>query len=160
ELLRRLVEIQYQRNDMDFHRGTFRVRGDIVEVFPAYEDSQVVRIEFFDDVVDGIFLVDPLRGKVLQSLSKVDIYPKSHYVVGKDKMKVAIENIKLELRERLAELQSQNKLIEVQRLQQRTLLDLEMMEEMGFCPGIENYSRHLSGAGPGAPPPTLIDYFK
>jgi excinuclease ABC subunit B len=160
ELLRRLVEIQYQRNDMDFHRGTFRVRGDIVEVFPAYEDSQVVRIEFFDDVVDGIFLVDPLRGKVLQSLSKVDIYPKSHYVVGKDKMKVAIENIKLELRERLAELQSQNKLIEVQRLQQRTLLDLEMMEEMGFCPGIENYSRHLAGNKAGDPPFTLLDYFK
>jgi excinuclease ABC subunit B len=160
DLLKRLVEIQYQRNDMDFHRGTFRVRGDIVEIFPAYEDSQIVRIEFFDDVVDGIFIVDPLRGKVLQPLSRVDIYPKSHYVVGKDKMKAAIENIKLELRERLAELQSQNKLIEVQRLQQRTLLDLEMMEEMGFCPGIENYSRHLAGNKAGEPPYTLIDYFK
>lgn len=160
EFLRRLVEVQYQRNDTDFHRGTFRVRGDIVEVFPAYEESQVVRIEFFDDVVDGIFIVDPLRGKVLQSLNRVDIYPKSHYVVGKDKLKIAIENIKLELRERLASLKDENKLIEIQRLQQRTLLDLEMMEEMGFCPGIENYSRHLSGAGPGEPPPTLIDYFK
>jgi excinuclease ABC subunit B len=160
DLLRRLVEIQYQRNDVDFHRGTFRVRGDIVEVFPAYEESQVVRIEFFDDVVDGIFLVDPLRGKVLQSMSRIDIYPKSHYVVGKDKMKTAIAGIKVELRERLQELESQNKLIEIQRLQQRTLLDLEMMEEMGFCPGIENYSRHLSGAKPGDPPPTLIDYFK
>ncbi len=159
-LLRRLVEIQYQRNDMDFHRGTFRVRGDIVEVFPAYEDSQIVRIEFFDDVIDGIFIVDPLRGKVLQSLNRVEIYPKSHYVVSKDKLKVAIENIKIELRERLAELQSQNKLIEVQRLQQRTLLDLEMMEEMGFCPGIENYSRHLAGNKPGDPPFTLLDYFK
>lgn len=159
-LLRRLVDIQYQRNDMDFHRGTFRVRGDIVEVFPAYEDSQIVRVEFFDDVIDGIFLVDPLRGKVLQPLNRVDIYPKSHYVVGKDRMKQAIETIKLELRERLAELQSQNKLIEVQRLQQRTLLDLEMMEEMGFCPGIENYSRHLTGNKPGEPPYTLIDYFK
>lgn len=160
EFLRRLVEIQYQRNDIDFHRGTFRVRGDIVEVFPAYEDSQIVRVEFFDDVIDGIFLVDPLRGKVIQPLSRVDIYPKSHYVVGRDKLKIAINNIKLELRERLQELEAQNKLIEVQRLQQRTLLDLEMMEEMGFCPGIENYSRHLSGAKPGDPPPTLIDYFK
>ncbi len=159
-LLRRLIDIQYQRNDMDFHRGTFRVRGDIVEVFPAYEDSQIVRIEFFDDVIDGLFIVDPLRGKVLQPLNRVDIYPKSHYVVGKDRMKQAIETIKLELRERLAELQSQNKLIEVQRLQQRTLLDLEMMEEMGFCPGIENYSRHLTGNKPGDPPYTLIDYFK
>lgn len=160
ELLRNLVDIQYQRNDMDFHRGTFRVRGDVVEVFPAYEESQVVRIEFFDDIIDSISLVDPLRGKVLQTLSKIDIYPKSHYVVGKDKMKDAIGNIKIELRERLQELESQKKLVEAQRLQQRTLLDLEMMEEMGFCPGIENYSRHLSGARPGDPPPTLIDYFK
>jgi excinuclease ABC subunit B len=158
--LKRLVEIQYQRNDVDFHRGTFRVRGDVVEVFPAYEESQIVRIEFFDDVIDGIFLVDPLRGKVLQPLARIDIYPKSHYVVGKDKLKLAIENIKLELRERIQELQSQGKLIEVQRLQQRTLLDLEMMEEMGFTPGIENYSRHLSGSRPGDPPSTLIDYFK
>jgi excinuclease ABC subunit B len=160
DLLKRLVEIQYQRNDMDFHRGTFRVRGDVVEVFPAYEDSEIVRIEFFDDVIDGIFIVDPIRGKVIQPLNRIDIYPKSHYVVGKDKMKAAIENIKLELRERLVELQSQNKLIEVQRLQQRTLLDLEMMEEMGFCPGIENYSRHLAGNKAGDPPFTLLDYFK
>ena len=160
EFLRRLVEIQYQRNDMDFHRGTFRVRGDVVEIFPAYEESQVLRIEFFDDIIDGIFLVDPLRGKVLQSLNRVDIYPKSHYVVGKDKLKSAIGNIKVELRERLTELETQNKLVEIQRLQQRTLLDLEMLEEMGFCPGIENYSRHMSGGSPGDAPPTLIDYFK
>ncbi len=160
EFLRRLVEIQYQRNDVDFHRGTFRVRGDVVEVFPAYEESEVVRIEFFDDIIDGISIVDPMRGKVLQSLSRVDIYPKSHYVVGKDKLKAAVGNIKIELRERLQELESQNKLVEAQRLQQRTLLDLEMLDEMGFCPGIENYSRHMSGAGPGEPPPTLIDYFK
>jgi excinuclease ABC subunit B len=160
ELLKRLVENQYQRNDMDFHRGTFRVRGDVVEVFPAYEDSQIVRIEFFDDVIDGISIVDPLRGRVIQPLSKIDIYPKSHYVVGKDKMKSAMENIKVELRERLQELQSQNKLLEKQRLQQRTLLDLEMMEEMGFCPGIENYSRHLAGNAAGDPPFTLLDYFK
>lgn len=160
EFLRRLVEVQYQRNDIDFHRGTFRVRGDIVEVFPAYEDSQVIRIEFFDDVIDGIYIVDPLRGKILAPLQRVDIYPKSHYVVGKDKLKIAIENIKLELRDRLKELESQNKLVEMQRLQQRTLLDLEMMDEMGFCPGIENYSRHLSGTGAGEPPYTLLDYFK
>jgi excinuclease ABC subunit B len=160
ELLKRLVDIQYQRNDMDFHRGTFRVRGDVVEVFPAYEESQVVRIEFFDDVIDGISIVDPLRGKVLQTLGRIDIYPKSHYVVGRDKMKDALVDIKVELRERLHELQQLNKLIEVQRLQQRTLLDLEMMEEMGFCPGIENYSRHMSRQRPGDPPPTLIDYFK
>lgn len=160
DLLKRLIEIQYMRNDMDFHRGTFRVRGDVVEVFPAYEESQVVRIEFFDDVIDSISIVDPLRGRVLHQVNRIDIYPKSHYVVGKDKMKTAIENIKLELRERIAELQSQNKLVEEQRLSQRTLLDLEMMEEMGFCSGIENYSRHLAGNAAGEPPYTLIDYFK
>jgi excinuclease ABC subunit B len=160
EFLRKLVDIQYQRNDMDFHRGTFRVRGDIVEIFPAYEESQVVRVEFFDDVIDGISIIDPLRGKVIQSLNRVDIYPKSHYVVGKDKLKIAVEEIKLELRDRLIELEKENKLVEIQRLQQRTLLDLEMLDEMGFCPGIENYSRHMSGAKAGEPPPTLIDYFK
>ena len=155
DLLKRVIEIQYMRNDIDFHRGTFRVRGDVVEVFPAYEESQVVRIEFFDDVIDTISIVDPLRGKVLQTIGRVDIYPKSHYVVGKDKMKSAIEGIKLELRERIAELHEQNKLVEEQRLSQRTLLDLEMMEEMGFCSGIENYSRHMIGAAPGEPPYTL-----
>ena len=160
DLLKRLVEVQYQRNDMDFHRGTFRVRGDVVEVFPAYEESQVVRIEFFDDVIDGLSLVDPLRGRVLQSLNRIDIYPKSHYVVGREKTKSAVENIKLELRDRINELDEQGKLVEKQRIQQRTLLDLEMMDEMGFCPGIENYSRHLTGAAPGEPPPTLLDYFK
>lgn len=160
EVLRRLVEIQYQRNDIDFKRGTFRVRGDVVEVFPAYEESQVVRLEFFDDVVDAISLVDPLRGKVINTINRVDIFPKSHYVVGSEKLKVALENIKLELRERLATLTAENKLVEAQRLQQRTLLDLEMLEEMGFCPGIENYSRHLTGGAPGSPPATLLDYFK
>jgi excinuclease ABC subunit B len=160
EFLRKLVATQYQRNDMDFHRGTFRVRGDVVEVFPAYEEAQVIRIEFFDDVIDAISLVDPLRGRVIQSLSKVDIFPKSHYVVGREKMKLAVEEIREELRERLGVLKSENKLVEEQRLQSRTLLDLEMMDEMGFCPGIENYSRHLSGAKPGEAPSTLIDYFK
>ncbi len=160
EFLRNLVSIQYLRNDIDFHRGTFRVRGDVVEIFPAHEESQVVRVEFFDDVIDGISLVDPLRGKLITKLPKVTIYPKSHYVVGESRMKAAIETIKSELRSRLKELEQENKLVEVQRLSQRTLLDLEMMDEMGFCPGIENYSRHLTGAKEGDPPPTLIDYFK
>ncbi|MFY7993591.1 MAG: excinuclease ABC subunit UvrB [Bacteriovoracaceae bacterium] len=160
KFLRELVAVQYQRNDIDFHRGTFRVRGDVVEVFPAYEESQVVRIEFFDDEIDAISIVDPLRGKVLQTLPRVTIFPKSHYVVGQEKMKDALVTIKTELRERINELQDQNKLVERQRIEQRTLLDLEMMEEMGFCPGIENYSRHLTGARPGDPPPTLIDYFR
>lgn len=132
DFLRSLVAIQYQRNDMDFHRGTFRVRGDLVEVFPAYEESHVIRVEFFDDVIDSISVVDPLRGRVLENLSRVDIYPKSHYVVGKEKLKDAIKNIREELRERLNVLKNENKLVEEQRLQSRTLLDLEMMDENGF----------------------------
>lgn len=159
ELLKKLVAIQYQRNDIDFSRGTFRVRGDTVEIFPAYEDSNVIRLEFFDDEIDGIYLVDPLRGKILQTLPKVSIYPSSHYVVGEQKLKNALGTIQEELRERLQELEKENKLVERQRLEQRTLLDLEMLEEMGFCSGIENYSRHLTGAKPGEAPPTLIDYF-
>ncbi len=160
QLLRDLVAIQFQRNDIDFSRGCFRVRGDLVEVFPASEESDVIRIEFFDDVVESISIVDPLRGKVLQNLKKVTIYPKSHYVVSEKKLERAIETIKTELRSRLQELQAQEKLVERQRLEQRTLLDLEMMEEMGFCSGIENYSRHLTGSNEGDPPPTLIDFFK
>lgn len=159
DFLRNLVSIQYQRNDIDFSRGTFRVRGDTVEIFPAYEDSNVVRIEFFDDEIDEISIVDPLRGKVLEKLNKVMIYPSSHYVVGEGRLKSALNTIKLELRERLIELQEQEKLVERQRLEQRTMFDLEMLEEMGFCSGIENYSRHLTGLAPGEPPPTLIDYF-
>lgn len=159
ELLRNLVDVQYKRNDIDFSRGTFRVRGDTVEVFPAYEDSKVIRLEFFDDSLDGIHIVDPLRGKILQSLKKVTIYPSSHYVVGEDRLKRALYTIQIELRNRLQDLKEQNKLVEEQRLAQRTLLDLEMMEEMGFCSGIENYSRHLTGAKAGDPPPTLIDFF-
>lgn len=160
DFLKLLVSIQYERNDVDFSRGTFRVRGDIVEVFPPYEESHVVRLEFFDDEIESISLVDPLRGTLITQLPRVTIYPKSHYVVSEDRLKKAIEGIKIELRERLNELQEQNKLVEKQRLEQRTLLDLEMMEEMGFCSGIENYSRHLTGAKPGDPPPTLIDFFK
>lgn len=159
ELLRRLVAIQYQRNDIDFSRGTFRVRGDTVEIFPAYEDSNVIRLEFFDDEIDGIYIVDPLRGKILQQLPKVSIYPSSHYVVSENKLKAALGTIQTELRERLQGLRENNQLVEAQRLEQRTMLDLEMLEEMGFCSGIENYSRHLTGSSPGDPPPTLIDYF-
>jgi len=160
QFLKDLVSIQYTRNDIDFSRGTFRVRGDTVEIFPPYEESQVIRVEFFDDIIESISLVDPLRGKILQTLKKVTIYPKSHYVVGADRLKIALETIKIELRERLQELQKEEKLVEKQRLEQRTMYDLEMIEEMGYCSGIENYSRHLTGAAPGEAPPTLIDFFK
>ncbi|MAX66055.1 MAG: excinuclease ABC subunit B [Halobacteriovoraceae bacterium] len=159
ELLKTLVSIQYKRNDVDFSRGTFRVRGDTVEVFPASEDANVIRIEFFDNEIDGLYIVDPLRGKIIHKLNKVVIYPSSHYVVSQDRLKTALETIKLELRDRLQVLKTQNKLVEYQRLEQRTMLDLEMLEEMGFCSGIENYSRHLTGSEAGEPPPTLIDYF-
>jgi excinuclease ABC subunit B len=160
DLLRELVNIQYQRNDIDFSRGTFRVRGDLVEIFPPHEEGQVIRLDFFDDVLEGISLVDPLRGVTITQLNKVTIYPKSHYVVGEAKLQSAMKTIQVELRERLIELKAQDKLVEHQRLEQRTMLDLEMLEEMGFCSGIENYSRHFTGAKPGEPPPTLIDFFK
>lgn len=159
EFLRELVSVQYKRNDIDFSRGTFRVRGDTIEVFPAYEDSNVIRIEFFDDEIDGIYKVDPLRGKILQKINRIAIYPSSHYVVGEERLKAALGTIQTELRETLQDLEGKNKLVEKQRLEQRTMLDLEMLEEMGFCSGIENYSRHLTGSNPGDPPPTLIDYF-
>jgi excinuclease ABC subunit B len=159
DFLKTLVAIQYERNDIDFSRGCFRVRGDTVEVFPSHEESNVVRIEFFGDEIDSISIVDPLRGKVIKSLRKETIYPKSHYVVSSDKMHDALGAIKIELRERIQELIKQDKLLERQRIEQRTLYDIEMMEELGFCSGIENYSRHLTGAAAGDPPPTLIDYF-
>jgi len=158
-ILKKLVEIQYQRNDIDFYRGTFRVRGDVIEVFPAYEEERAIRIELFGDDVEAISVIDPLRGKVLEKLEKVAIYPASHYVTPKDQLKRAIDAIKEEMHERVREFKSQNKLIEAQRIAERTLFDIEMMEEMGYCNGIENYSRHLSGRGAGDPPPTLIDYF-
>ncbi len=159
EFLKTLVAIQYERNDIDFSRGCFRVRGDVVEVFPAHEESNVVRVEFFGDEVETVAMVDPLRGKVIESLKGVTIFPKSHYVVSEEKMKDALANIKIELRERIGEFTAQEKLLERQRIEQRTLYDIEMMEELGFCSGIENYSRHLTGARAGDPPPTLIDYF-
>ncbi len=158
-MLRKLVDIQYQRSDYDFHRGTFRVRGDIVEIFPAYEDSSALRIEFFDETIEAIHEIDPIRGKVQRRVDKAAIYPASHYVTGEDRMKQAILGIRGELKERLAELRAERKLLEAQRLEQRTLYDLELLEEMGFCPGIENYSRHLTGRKPGEPPPTLLSYF-
>jgi excinuclease ABC subunit B len=158
-LLRKLVDIQYQRNDFDFHRGTFRVRGDVVEVFPAYEESKAIRLEFFGDTIETIAEIDPLRGRVLRRLDKITIYPASHYVTTSNRLKKAVTGIRAELAERLAELQAENKLLEAQRLEQRTLYDLALLEEMGFCPGIENYSRHLDGRAPGDPPSTLINYF-
>ena len=159
KILNKLVEIQYERNDIDFHRGTFRVRGDIVEVFPAYEEDRAIRIELFGDEVEAISEIDPLRGKVIERLDKIAIYPGSHYVTTQERMRSAIENIHIELAERLEELRSQDKLLEAQRLEQRTRFDLEMLQELGYCPGIENYSRHLTGRRPGEPPPTLLDYF-
>ena len=158
-LLRKLVDIQYQRNDFDFHRGTFRVRGDVVEVFPAYEESRAIRIEFFGDTVDAIAEIDPLRGKVLRRLDKIAIYPASHYVTTSSRLKRAAKAIQEELTERLTELQKEDKLVESQRLEQRTRYDLALLREMGFCPGIENYSRHLDGRQPGEPPHTLLNYF-
>ena len=158
-LLRKLVDIQYQRNDFDFHRGTFRVRGDVVEVFPAYEESRAIRIEFFGDTVDAIAEIDPRRGKVLRRLDKIAIYPASHYVTTSSRLKRATKAIQEELTERLTELQKEDKLVESQRLEQRTRYDLALLREMGFCPGIENYSRHLDGRQPGEPPHTLLHYF-
>jgi len=157
-MLRRLIDIQYERNDIDFHRGTFRVRGDVVEVFPAYEEDRVIRIEFFGDVIESLSVVDPLRGKKMGSLRKVDIYPGSHYVTTEGRMKLAVAAIREELAERLREFRATGKLLEAQRLEQRTKFDIEMMEEMGYCQGIENYSRHLTGRRPGEPPPTLMEY--
>jgi excinuclease ABC subunit B len=159
QMLRKLVDIQYQRSDFDFHRGTFRVRGDSVEIFPAYEDSSALRIEFFDEQIETIHEIDPIRGKIQRRVDKACIYPASHYVTGEDRMKQATRDIRLELGERLQELRAERKLLEAQRLEQRTLYDLELLEEMGFCPGIENYSRHLTGRKQGEPPPTLLSYF-
>jgi len=159
DILRKLVEIHYERNELDFHRGTFRARGDVIDIFPAYEDAKAIRIELFGDEVDALSTFDPLRGTKIDTLEKIAIYPASHYVTPKEKMDRAVENIQAELVERLAELTGANKLLEAQRLEQRTRFDLEMMREIGRCKGIENYSRHLSGRAPGEPPPTLIEYF-
>ncbi|WP_456408695.1 excinuclease ABC subunit UvrB [Caldithrix abyssi] len=158
DLLMRLVDIQYTRNDFDFQRGTFRIRGDIVDIFPAYEEF-AYRIEFFGSEVDSIKTLDPVSGRTMESVDHAVIFPAKHFVTPAEKLKTAIENIRLELQERLKELRAQNKLLEAQRLEMRTNFDIEMMQEIGYCSGIENYSRHLSGREPGQPPYTLIDFF-
>ncbi len=159
EILSRLVDILYERNDADFHRGAFRVRGDVIEIFPAHEDERAVRVELFGDEVDRIAVIDALRGTTVEELQRVAIYPASHYVTPADQLRRAVRDIREELRARLAELREAGRLLEAQRLEERTLFDLEMIEETGRCSGIENYSRHLSGRAPGEPPPTLLEFF-
>nr|WP_278344063.1 excinuclease ABC subunit UvrB [Alteromonas macleodii] len=159
DILRRLAELQYKRNDLAFERGTFRVRGDVIDIFPADSEKQAVRVELFDDEIDKISLFDPLTGAVDKSVIRATVFPKTHYVTPREKILNAIEHIKEELGERKKQLQEANKLIEEQRISQRTQFDIEMMMELGYCSGIENYSRYLSGRAPGEPPPTLLDYF-
>ncbi|QJQ96680.1 MULTISPECIES: excinuclease ABC subunit UvrB [Halomonadaceae] len=156
--LRRLAELQYTRNDMDFRRGTYRVRGDVIDIYPADSDEEAVRVELFDDEIDSISLFDPLTGEVRSKPPRMTIYPKSHYVTPRETILAAAEHIKSELIERLDWMRKHDKLVEAQRLEQRTLYDLEMMHELGYCNGIENYSRYLSGRAPGEPPPTFFDY--
>ena len=159
ELLKELIRIQYNRNNVDFSRGNIRVRGDVVEVFPPYEEDRALRIEFFGDFVERISWMDPLTAQIYEELDQVGIYPGSHYATGDDNIKKAIKTIQVELQERIKELNTNIKFLEAQRLEQRTYYDIEMMEQIGFCQGIENYSRHLTGRGPGEPPPTLLEYF-
>jgi len=157
-LLRRLAELQYTRNDMDFHRATYRVRGDVIDIFPAESDEEAVRVELFDDEVEQLSFFDPLTGRVLRKVPRLTIYPKTHYVTPRETLLQAVDEIEDELKDRLTHFRDHNKLVEEQRLDQRTRYDLEMIKELGFCTGIENYSRYLSGRGPGEPPPTLFDY--
>jgi len=159
DIQRRLVFMLYERNEVSFHRGTFRVRGDVIEIFPVHEDDHAVRIEFFGDTVEAISIIDPLRGVVVKDMEELTVFPGSHFVTSRDHIRKALHFIKEELKERLAELESENRLVEYQRLEQRTQFDLEMIEELGYCNGIENYSRHLTGKAPGVPPPNLLDYF-
>jgi len=158
DVIRKFVDIQYTRNDVDFHRGTFRVRGDRLEIFPAYEEDKAVRIDFFGDTIEEISEIDALKGTVISRFGQMTIYPASHYVTNKKTRKQAVQRIVAELKERLAYLNDRNLLVEAQRLEERTRYDLEMLEEIGYCNGIENYSRHLTGRAPGQPPPTLLDY--
>ncbi|MBL8398609.1 MAG: excinuclease ABC subunit UvrB [Candidatus Accumulibacter sp.] len=158
ELVKRLVEMQYERNDTDFHRGTFRVRGDVIDIFPAEHAEQALRVSLFDDEVDGLQLFDPLTGRLHAKLIRFTVFPSSHYVTPRATVLRAIEAIKIELNERIAEFNANGRLVEAQRIEQRTRFDLEMLDQVGFCKGIENYSRHLSGRQPGEPPPTLLDY--
>ena len=159
EVQRRLVFMQYERNDMSFHRSTFRVRGDVIDIFPVHEEDRAVRIEYFGDTVESITVIDPLRGVVLERLEEYTVFPGSHFVTSKERMQIAIRTIKEELKKRLELLRNENRLVEAQRLEQRTMFDLEMMLELGYCNGIENYSRHLTGKPEGMPPPNLLDYF-
>ncbi|MGJ0485848.1 MAG: excinuclease ABC subunit UvrB [Methylomicrobium sp.] len=157
-LIRRLAEMQYTRNDVDLRRATYRVRGDVIDIYPAESDSEALRVELFDDEVERLSLFDPLTGEILRHVARYTVYPKNHYVTPREQLLEAVEKIKIELKQRLEQLRSLNKLVEAQRLEQRTLFDIEMIMEMGYCSGIENYSRHLSGRGPGEPPPTMFDY--
>lgn len=157
-IVRRLAEMQYTRNDIELRRGTYRVRGEVIDIFPAEADAEALRIELFDDEVEQLSLFDPLTGEIRQRVARFTVYPKSHYVTPREQLLTAVESIKLELKERLAELYAQNKLVEAQRLEQRTLFDIEMILEIGYCSGIENYSRYLSGRGVGESPPTLFNY--
>ncbi len=157
EMIKKLVEIQYSRTHADLQRGTFRVRGDVIEIYPSYEE-QSIRVELYGDRAESISIMDPLRRVMKEKVKRIPVYPNSHYVTPENQLKNAIQNIEVELKERLKNLESQNKLVEAQRLKQRTLFDLEMISEIGYCNGIENYSRHLTGRSPGQPPPTLIDY--
>ncbi|MFH7320719.1 excinuclease ABC subunit UvrB [Desulfurivibrio sp. D14AmB] len=159
EIQRRLVHMLYERNDYSFHRGTFRVRGDVVEIFPVHEEERALRVELFGDTIEAIKVVDPLRGVIHEELTEITIFPGSHFVTSRERQIQAGRTIRAELKERLAELTAQNRLVEAQRLEQRTMFDLEMIQELGYCNGIENYSRHFTGRSPGAPPPTLLDYF-
>jgi excinuclease ABC subunit B len=158
KLLRRLADMQYTRNEIDLHQGTYRVRGDVIDIFPAESEREAVRVELFDDQVEALSLFDPLTGEVLRKVPRLTVYPSTHYVTPKERVQSAVEAIRGELRTRLLELHGASKLVEAQRLQQRTLFDLEMMNEVGYCAGIENYSRYLSGRSPGEPPPCLFDY--
>src|SRR5690625_4722862 len=157
-ILRRLAEMQYSRNDMELKRGTYRVRGEIIDIHPADSDDEAVRVELFDDEVEKLSYFDPLTGEILRKVPRLTIYPKTHYVTPRDRLVNAMDQIREELRERLGELKAQEKLLEAQRLEQRTQFDLEMIQELGYCSGIENYSRYLSGRGAGEPPPCLLDY--
>ena len=159
EVQRRLAFMLYERNEFSFHRGVFRVRGDVIDIFPAHEEEHAVRVEFFGDAIDSLSIIDPLRGVVVADVEETTVFPGSHFVTSQDNLKTAMGSIQDELQLRLTELQAENRLVEAQRLEQRTMFDLEMIGELGYCNGIENYSRHLTGKEPGAPPPNLLDYF-
>ncbi|HIQ37867.1 MAG TPA: excinuclease ABC subunit UvrB [Desulfocapsa sulfexigens] len=160
QVQRRLVFMLYERNDVSFHRGTFRVRGDVIDIFPVHEEERAIRLEFFGDTVESIAIIDPLRGVVLERLEQYTVFPGSHFVTSKERLQTAVETIKIELKERLEYFHAENRLVELQRLEQKTMFDLEMIQELGYCNGIENYSRHLTGKEPGVAPPNLLDYFE